>query len=64
MGGTSRQGGRTRLRLGDIVQDPPDSVYHHLRLIPLDEMPAALYDTPPSFSVRYAQKRIVMQWAA
>src|SRR3712207_8202581 len=35
--------GRT-LRLGGTVQDPTDSVHHHLRLIPLDEMPAALYD--------------------
>ena len=36
--------GHTRLRLGGTVQDPTDSVYHHLRLIPLDEMPAALYN--------------------
>jgi hypothetical protein len=37
--------GRTRLRLEGTVQDPTDSVYHHLRSIPLDEMPAALYNT-------------------
>jgi hypothetical protein len=37
--------GRTRLRLGGTVQDPTDGVYHHFRLIPLDEVPAALYDT-------------------
>ena len=37
--------GRTRLRLGGTVQDPTDSVYHYLWLIPLDEMPAALYNT-------------------
>src|SRR4028118_339118 len=36
---------RTRLRSGGAVQDPADGVYHHLRLVPLDEMPAALYDT-------------------
>ena len=36
--------GRTRLRLGGGVQDPADSVYHHLRPIPLDEVPAALYN--------------------
>ncbi len=36
---------RTQLRLGGAVQDPTDGVYHHFRLIPLDEVPAALYDT-------------------
>ncbi len=34
-----------QLRLGGTVQDLPDSIHHHLRSIPLDEMPAALYDT-------------------
>jgi hypothetical protein len=37
--------GHTQLRLGGTVQDPTDGVYHHFRLIPLDEVPAALYDT-------------------
>jgi hypothetical protein len=37
--------GRTRLRFGGTVQDPTDSVYHRLRSISLDEMPAAFYNT-------------------
>jgi hypothetical protein len=37
--------GRTRLRLWGTVQNQTDGVYHHLRLIPLDEVPAAFYNT-------------------
>jgi hypothetical protein len=31
--------------LEGTLQDQTDGIYHHLRLIPLDEVPAALYDT-------------------